>query len=176
MNVILKLEYELASYYSAVHRFNHYTTRTPHKICGFRLISSLMAINHTEGFFCTWWTTQYSIWMIRHMTIIVLTNLRKTRTFDILYIQYSIQVVKKERNVPTARSIHILLHKKAVCRKGYKSKILFLIRLGKEVIFPGRSPRQHFNLKILDPKKGRELFFRTIIWLNTGHLPGNIRQ
>ena len=29
MNVIARLEYELAFYDSAVHRFNHYTTRTP---------------------------------------------------------------------------------------------------------------------------------------------------
>ena len=29
VNVIAKLEYELAYYDSAVHRFNHYTTRTP---------------------------------------------------------------------------------------------------------------------------------------------------
>ena len=31
MNVIGRLEYELAYYDSAVHRFNHYTTRTPPK-------------------------------------------------------------------------------------------------------------------------------------------------
>ena len=30
MNVIARLEYELVYYDSAVHRFNHYTTRTPH--------------------------------------------------------------------------------------------------------------------------------------------------
>ena len=30
VNVIARLEYELAYYDSAVHRFNHYTTRTPH--------------------------------------------------------------------------------------------------------------------------------------------------
>ena len=30
MNVIARLEYELAYYDSAVHHFNHYTTRTPH--------------------------------------------------------------------------------------------------------------------------------------------------
>ena len=30
MNVIARLEYELAYYDSAVHRFNHYTTRTPY--------------------------------------------------------------------------------------------------------------------------------------------------
>ena len=29
MNVIARLEYELAYYDSAIHRFNHYTTRTP---------------------------------------------------------------------------------------------------------------------------------------------------
>ena len=29
MNVIARLEYKLAYYDSAVHRFNHYTTRTP---------------------------------------------------------------------------------------------------------------------------------------------------
>ena len=32
MNVIARLEYELAYYDSAVHRCNHYTTRTPHFI------------------------------------------------------------------------------------------------------------------------------------------------
>ena len=31
MNIIARLEYELAYYDSAVHRFNHYPTRTPHK-------------------------------------------------------------------------------------------------------------------------------------------------
>ena len=30
VNVIARLEYEFAYYDSAVHRFNHYTTRTPH--------------------------------------------------------------------------------------------------------------------------------------------------
>ena len=32
MNVIARLEYELAYYDSAVHRFNHYTTRTPLRV------------------------------------------------------------------------------------------------------------------------------------------------
>ena len=32
MKVIARLEYELAYYDSAVHRFNHYTTRTPIKV------------------------------------------------------------------------------------------------------------------------------------------------
>ena len=30
VNVIARLEYELAYYDSAIHRFNHYNTRTPH--------------------------------------------------------------------------------------------------------------------------------------------------
>ena len=34
VNVIAQLEYELAYYDSAVHRFNHYTTRTPSDIFG----------------------------------------------------------------------------------------------------------------------------------------------
>ena len=29
VNIIARLEYELAYYESTVHRFNHYTTRTP---------------------------------------------------------------------------------------------------------------------------------------------------
>ena len=39
MNVIARLEYELAYYDSAVHRFNHYTTRTPllHSVCDFKV-------------------------------------------------------------------------------------------------------------------------------------------
>ena len=32
MNVIARLEYELAYYDSAVHHFNHYTTRTPYLV------------------------------------------------------------------------------------------------------------------------------------------------
>ena len=32
VNVIARLEYELAYYDSAVHRFNHYATRTPHLV------------------------------------------------------------------------------------------------------------------------------------------------
>ena len=32
VNVIARQEYELAYYDSAVHRFNHYTTRTPHLV------------------------------------------------------------------------------------------------------------------------------------------------
>ena len=34
MNVIARLEYEVAYYDSAVHRFNHYTTRTPPEAFG----------------------------------------------------------------------------------------------------------------------------------------------
>ena len=37
MNVIARLEYELAYYDSAVHRFNHYTTRTPPLFFNFTL-------------------------------------------------------------------------------------------------------------------------------------------
>ena len=36
MNVIARLEFELAYYDSAVHRFNHYTTRTPPDMTGLR--------------------------------------------------------------------------------------------------------------------------------------------
>ena len=32
VNVIARLEFELAYYDSAIHRFNHYTTRTPPKL------------------------------------------------------------------------------------------------------------------------------------------------
>ena len=47
MNVIARLEFELAYYDSAVHRFNHYTTRTPpfifkptsSDLWGFRILS-----------------------------------------------------------------------------------------------------------------------------------------
>ena len=44
MNVIARLEYELAYYDSAVHRFNHYTTRTPPhiSICG----DNKIGVNH----------------------------------------------------------------------------------------------------------------------------------
>ena len=38
VNVIARLEYELAYYDSAVHRFNHYTTRTPIHVWGRELI------------------------------------------------------------------------------------------------------------------------------------------
>ena len=34
VNVIARLEYELAYYDSAVHHFNHYTTRTPSTVLG----------------------------------------------------------------------------------------------------------------------------------------------
>ena len=34
MNIFVRLEYELAYYDSAVHRFNHYTTRTPPVLVG----------------------------------------------------------------------------------------------------------------------------------------------
>ena len=37
MNVIARLEYELTYYDSAVHRFNHYTTRTPPYLDGPRI-------------------------------------------------------------------------------------------------------------------------------------------
>ena len=41
MNVIARLEYELAYYDSAVHRFNHYTTRTP-KRYSFLIFSKIL--------------------------------------------------------------------------------------------------------------------------------------
>ena len=44
MNVIAWLEYELAYYDSAVHRFNHYTTRTPPPLL---FIIAMMPLNHT---------------------------------------------------------------------------------------------------------------------------------
>ena len=40
VNVIARLEYELAFYDSAVHCFNHYTTRTPPKWVGFEVTFS----------------------------------------------------------------------------------------------------------------------------------------
>ena len=39
VNVIARLEYELAYYDSAVHHFNHYTTRTPPTFLGFLLLT-----------------------------------------------------------------------------------------------------------------------------------------
>ena len=45
MNVIARLEYELAYYDSTVHRFNHYTTRTPLKE---QVILSRLRIGHTR--------------------------------------------------------------------------------------------------------------------------------
>ena len=44
VNVITRLEYELAYYDSAVHRFNHYTTKTP-PICGVDCCSIRMQWN-----------------------------------------------------------------------------------------------------------------------------------
>ena len=38
VNVIAPLEYELAYYDSAVHRFKHYTTRTPSEVKELRLL------------------------------------------------------------------------------------------------------------------------------------------
>ena len=47
MNVIAQLEYELAYYDSAVHRFNHYTTRTPPvRLRTFRLAHELVRCKH----------------------------------------------------------------------------------------------------------------------------------
>ena len=43
VNVIARLEFELAYYDSAVHRFNHYTTRTPPKE-GLRLVTALRSM------------------------------------------------------------------------------------------------------------------------------------
>ena len=42
MNVIARLEYELAYYDSAVHRFNHYTTRTLGKGMNLTILDSVM--------------------------------------------------------------------------------------------------------------------------------------
>ena len=48
MNVIARLEYELAYYDSAVHRFNHYTTRTPAKAFGYG-IHDLYSVEWADG-------------------------------------------------------------------------------------------------------------------------------
>ena len=46
VNVIARLEYELAYYDSAVHRFNHYTTRTPpREYIGFGLVGFYGILN-----------------------------------------------------------------------------------------------------------------------------------
>ena len=57
VNVIARLEYELAYYDSAVHRFNHYTTRTPHIcLCRFRLIYSKIGWTCHQGCdYITFW-------------------------------------------------------------------------------------------------------------------------
>ena len=51
MNVIARLEYELAYYDSALHRFNHYTTRTPPcaEECGGRWQTLGVAVGLSAG-------------------------------------------------------------------------------------------------------------------------------
>ena len=52
MNVIVRLEYELAYYDSAVHRFNHYTTRTPilEGVRAKNLQATLIFVDFTKAF------------------------------------------------------------------------------------------------------------------------------
>ena len=59
MNVIAQLEYELVYYDSAVHRFNHYTTRTPswgafdnHTVKGLKQKWYILSIYCIFFFFC----------------------------------------------------------------------------------------------------------------------------
>ena len=56
MNIIARLEYELAYYDSAVHRFNHYTTRTPHQLFVFTvaLYMTYMTGIFLVGGICFW--------------------------------------------------------------------------------------------------------------------------
>ena len=50
MNVIARLEYELAYYDPAVHRFNHYTTRTPPSLSfSFSLFISYLSLLHLSS-------------------------------------------------------------------------------------------------------------------------------
>ena len=50
MNVITRLEYELAYYDSTVYRFNHYTTRTPpYTYCNLNLVSKFGSCTHSIG-------------------------------------------------------------------------------------------------------------------------------
>ena len=53
VNVIARLEYELAYYNSAVHRFNHYTTRTPfnHNNAAVLMISTYTLISKSSSLF-----------------------------------------------------------------------------------------------------------------------------
>ena len=52
VNAITRLEYELAYYDSAVHRFNHYTTRTPPWFVGFYGISTFVGYITSNPFLC----------------------------------------------------------------------------------------------------------------------------
>ena len=49
MNVIARLEYELAYYDSAVHRFNHYTT-VYEGICAKNLQATILFVDFTKAF------------------------------------------------------------------------------------------------------------------------------
>ena len=61
MNVIARLEYELAYYDSAVHRFNHYTTRTPQK-SNTRLSQKFCNILVTWDLIWCFWILLLKLW------------------------------------------------------------------------------------------------------------------
>ena len=64
VNVIARLEFELAFYESAVHRFNHYTTRTPpHWCCGERAVWHYVGDPPSRRFLCLFWReTRQRVW------------------------------------------------------------------------------------------------------------------
>ena len=83
MNVIARLEYELAYYDSAVHRFNHYTTRTPKLLNGetksFDIVAEVLQEDMLAPFLFIIWldsVLQTSIDLIKENCFI----LKKTRS------------------------------------------------------------------------------------------------
>ena len=62
MNVIARLEYELAYYDSAVHRFNHYTTRTPLSCLYPHKIEELIRLSRKSDSLKLWKNWQMTHW------------------------------------------------------------------------------------------------------------------
>ena len=82
MNVIARLEYELAYYDSAVHRFNHYTTRTP-PIRAYANHSLVTPYHHTHTHVVHLVASKILIHLYQLRPVLIWSDVsRSTATFD----------------------------------------------------------------------------------------------
>ena len=128
MNIIARLEYELTYYDSVVHRFNHYTTRTPSQCnvklwnitwktyCGVAFckvcFEKILWIKVSALLFACYCTIIQNCWSNYHILFVFLHVINKLVWTYPLFCKFS------ENNLPTLQGLkRYLPAKRLICRE-----------------------------------------------------------